>query len=456
MITGLYPSEHGAWTIGVQLDESCRTLGDMLRPAGYHSALIGKAHFQPLADSPDAQSVEKLPEIRDLNLWRGFHGPFYGFDHVETARMHGDEFLVGQHYALWMEERGLMDWPTYFMPIPGEESAHQQRAEAEGAYWKPDGRTWLLPESQHYTTWTGERSAAYIEQADADQPFFLWASFHDPHPPYVTPEPWASMYDPDAIEPGHLVPGEHDANPAHFRKTQEPDPDFSAWHDPHLAHGCHSHLIDEQELRKDVATYYGMISFLDKEVGRILDALEKRDMLDNTLIVFTTDHGHFIGQHGLIAKGPFHYEDLLRVPFIACWPGRIPAGEINTSMQSLVDLTPTFLEAAGVDCPGNLQGESQLAVWQGERASVRDHILCENRHNPDAPHLTTYVGERFKITVYRDGSEGELFDLEKDPGELHNLWNDDDAASLRCEMLHAMTQGLLKRESLKMPRVALA
>lgn len=129
------------------------------------------------------------------------------------------------------------------------------------------------------------------------------------------------MYDPEDMEPGSVSQGEHERNAPHFAKTQEENPDFASWHQPHEAHGCASHLYPREELKKDMAVYYGMMSFLDREIGLILDDLDARGLTDDTLIVFTTDYGHFLGQHGLVAKGPFHYEDMLRIPFIVSWPG---------------------------------------------------------------------------------------------------------------------------------------
>ncbi|EAR51139.1 probable sulfatase [Oceanicola granulosus HTCC2516] len=447
IITGQYPSHHGAWTIGVDLDEDRPFLGDWLAGAGYRTGLVGKAHFTSLA----APSLESQPTLRDLDFWGGFNGPWYGFQHIELARNHADESHVGQHYARWLEDKGLADWREYFQPLPGETAAHAPEEHACGHYWAREGRSWALPDELHYTRWTGERSAAFIEAGEG--PFFLWASFHDPHPPYTVPEPWASMYDPADMEPGRLVPGEHDANPPHFAATQQEAPDFASWHRPHEAHGCESHLYPEEELKKDLAVYYGMISFIDAEVGRLLDLLEARGELDDTLIVFTTDHGHFLGQHGLVAKGPFHYEDLIRIPFIVAWPGEVPAGAVSDALQSLVDLAPSFLEAAGAEVPGSVQGRSQLATWRGG-AAVRSHAICENRHNPVMPHLATYVERDAKITVYREGEMGELFDLAADPGELRNLWDAPEAAGLKARMLQGFVQARLAAEPTPAPRRA--
>lgn len=450
ILTGQYPSHHGAWTIGVNLPDDTPTVAGMLSAAGYRSGLIGKAHFQSLAHP----SLESQPTLRDLDFWRGFNGPWYGFDHIELARNHADESHAGQHYALWMEARGLPDWREYFQPLPGETSAHAPVRAPGTPYYAREDRAWALPADLHYTTWTGERCAAFLEDsADDGRPFFLWASFHDPHPPYTVSEPWASMYDPAGMEPGRLTPGEHDRNPPHFAKTQEAAPDFGDWHSPWPAHGCGSHLHDEAELRRDMAVYYGMVSFLDAEVGRILDRLDALGMTDNTLIVFTTDHGHFLGQHGLVAKGPFHYEDMLRLPFIVSWPGHVAPGAVSDAMQSLVDLAPTFLDVAGQPVPGTMQGMSQRTCWQGGDPA-RDFAICENRHNPVMPHVTSYIEARHKISVYRQGDHGEMFDLLDDPGELRNLWSDPDAAAVKSAMLHRMVQAILASEPTPNPRVA--
>lgn len=453
IITGLYPSQHGAWTIGVKLPEDVPTLGGHLSAAGYKTGLIGKAHFQPLA----GDSIERQPMLRDIPFWRRFSGPHYGFEHVELVRNHADESHVGQHYAAWMEDNGLSDWREYFQPLPGDSASYAPRQAHGAPYWARQDRHWALPEALHYTPWIGERVRAFVDAAVAeDAPFFLWASFPDPHPPYTVPEPWASMYDPDDMEPGDLVPGEHDRNAPHFAMTQQKDPDFSTWHVPHEAHGCASHLYPRAELKKDMAVYYGMMSFLDREVGRILDHLEDLGLAEETLIVFTTDHGHFLGQHGLVAKGPFHYEDLLRIPFIVSWPGQVPQGQVSDAIQSLVDLTPSFLHAAGLGEPDTLQGVSQLRVWTGDKACARHFAICENRHNPGMPHVVTYVNARHKISVYREADEGELFDLTIDPAEIRNLWHDPAAAALKCTMLHEMVQGGLASEPMKMPRLAQA
>jgi arylsulfatase A-like enzyme len=446
IITGMYPSQHGAWTLGTKLFEDVPVVGDQLQKAGYATSLIGKAHFQPLASQPGIESIECQPIMRDLDFWRKFHGPWYGFEHIETARMHGSESHAGQHYAIWMEEKGLKNWRDYFMKWPHEEQDFRR-------HWNQ--RHWDLPEEFHYTPWTAERTIAQIEWAtQAGKPFFCWSSFHDPHPPYNVPEPWASMYDPDDMEPGRVVSGEHDRNPDHFRMTQEKRPDFiKRYFEDQGIHGFHSHLHSYEEMKKDMAIYYGMVSFMDKHIGRILDSLDRLGVADNTIVVFSTDHGHFMGQHGLMAKGAFHYEDLIRVPFIVRWPKSMPGGKVSTDIQNLVDLPVTFLAAAGERIPGVMTGANQLSNWC-EGKAARSWSITENHHTLTKVHCRTYVEQRYKITVYRNGTQGELFDLQEDPKELHDLWDEPSAATVKSEMLLRFVQSALQSEQVRMPRIA--
>lgn len=452
IITALYPAWHGCWTIGVKLPEDVPTVGDVFQQHGYNSILIGKAHFQPLASRPDSTSIECQPIMGNLDFWRDFHGPWYGFNHVETGRMHTFEHHVGQHYAIWMEEKGFSNWRDYFQKWPPDPNDKYR-----GPQYTRGMIAWDLPEEFHHTHWVGERTVANMERSlQEGKPFFLWASFFDPHPPYAVPEPWASMYDIEDMQPGQFTPGEFDLMPPHFGKTQEQNPDYSMYREEggHALHGFHSHLHTDEELRRSMACYYGMISLIDQEIGRILDALDRLGIAENTLVLFSTDHGHFMGQHGLIAKGAFHYEDMLRIPMIVRHPGRVPAGHVSNALQCQVDWPVTFLRAAGLPVPGLMQGLDQLPVWAGDESTGRGWVLAENRHNPTTVHLRTLVTSRHKITVYRDADYGELFDLQADPGELHNRWADPAYADVKAQLLLRFVQAEIQREPTRMPRVA--
>ena len=166
----------------------CSHRGGQLSEAGYQTALVGKAHFQPLASRPDSESLESQPTLRDLDFWREFRGPWYGFDSIELARNHTDESHSGQHYAIWLEEQGLTDWRDYFL-APRDPGRRRHR--------------WELPEGFHYSKWTADKTIEFSDRnaAGGGEPFLVWASFQDPHPVYLVPEPWASMYDPAEMVP---------------------------------------------------------------------------------------------------------------------------------------------------------------------------------------------------------------------------------------------------------------
>jgi len=451
IITGQYPSQHGAWTLGTKLLEDRHTVGEDFKQAGYKTSLVGKAHFQPLRSTEDYPSLESYPILQDLDFWRNFNGPFYGFEHVELTRNHTNEAHVGQHYALWMEEKGCRNWRDYFLPPTGTMD--------RSITYK-----WPIPEEYHYNTWIAERTNNQLEQYAKDgESFFHWASFFDPHPEYLVPEPWDTMYDPDQLTIPSIVPGEHEQNPPHFAMTQEENPNFSAWSETGEGiHGYRSHhyyeygernRLTDYDRKKLVGVYYGMITMMDKYIGNILDKLDELGLADNTIIVFTTDHGHFFGQHGLQAKGGFHYEDLLKLPFIVRYPGHVPAGQTSEAIQSLVDLAPTFLSLCDLPIPCSMTGVDQKEVWLGKQSSARDHAICEFRHEPTTIHQKTYVDERYKITVYYNQTYGELFDLQEDPNEWRNLWDDPASSQLKSELLLKYIWAELGKEPMPMPRI---
>ncbi|NRA39338.1 MAG: sulfatase-like hydrolase/transferase [Planctomycetes bacterium] len=443
-ITGTYPSQHGAYSLGTKLMEDQHVVGDDFAAAGYRTALIGKAHFQPLVSTEEYPSIESYPVMQDLDFWKNFNDRFYGFEDVELARNHTNEAHVGQHYALWMEEKGCTNWKDYFLAPTGNQEII------------PNGR-WEIPEEYHYDTWIAERTNEKIKSyAENNENFFVWASFFDPHPQYLVPAPWDTMYNPDELTVPALVPGEHDNNPPHFQKTQETNPDYSEFieEEGNGCHGFHSHLHKQKNIAQDIATYYGMISLMDKYIGKILDNLDECGLTENTLVVFSTDHGHMYGHHGMCAKGAFHYDDLIRIPMIARFPGVIAENQQSSNLQSIVDMAPSFLAAADIPIPRCMTGKNMLPEWSGESKALRDHVIIENRHQPHTLHVKTYVNHSHKITVYWNQEYGELFDLENDPGEHNNLWNNADSQALKAELTQKLLFAEMGKEPLPMPRIA--
>lgn len=448
MITGQYASQHGAWSLGTKLSEKALTVGECFLQAGYRTALIGKAHFQPLEGSATYPSCEAYPILQDLDFWRTFHGPFYGFEHVELTRNHTDESHVGQHYGVWLEDNGAKNWRDWFRKPTGNSD--------------PQKHHWNIPEKYHYDAWIAERTNECLDTYKRNgENFFLWASFFDPHPSYLVPEPWASMYDPADMDVPEFIEREFDDKPPHFALTQQQKPDFSWLKEegedrPHWVHGANSHLSSKEAKAQNMATYWGMISMLDHYIGKILDKLEELDLLKNTVIVFTSDHGHFYGQHGLIAKAIHHYEDLIRVPCIVAVPDCRRKGLRSRAIQSTVDLAQTFLGLAGISQPLCMTGVDQSLVWRGEMDKIREYALIENHFQPTKFYAKTYVDDRYKITIYMDQSYGELFDLKKDPNELVNLWEHADAQALKMDLFLKMLHADQAKEPLFMPRMSMA
>lgn len=447
IITGKYASQHGAWALGTKLSEKELTVGECFQKAGYRTALIGKAHFQPLEGTEEFPSCEAYPILQDLDFWKKFNGPFYGFEHVELTRNHTDEAHVGQHYAIWLESKGAKNWRDWFCKPTGNSSRQEYR--------------WNIPEEYHYDNWITERVNAQLEAyKKKNENFFLWASFFDPHPSYLVPEPWASMYKPEDMKVPQFASGEFDDKPRHFKLTQTQNPDFSYLKEdenkPHLVHGACCHLQSDKVKAQNMAIYYGMISMLDHYIGKILDKLEELDLVKNTTIVFTSDHGHFFGQHGLTQKAIHHYEDLLKVPCIVATPDCIKRGTRSDAIMSTVDLAPTFLSLAGIVPPMCMSGIDQSAVWRGEKESLRSCAIVENHFQPTKFYAKSYIEDQYKITIYMNQSYGELFDLKNDPHEYVNLWDDAALSEIKMNLLLKMLHAEQAKEPLYMPRICIA
>lgn len=470
MITGMYPSQHGAYALGTKLDEDVPTVGEYLNRIGYRSYLVGKAHFMPLAGTSEYPSLEGYPILQDLDFWRRYHGPFYGFDYIDLARNHGDEGHVGQHYALWMMDRLAEDglspdaWKKWFSVPNKQYAVYNPEMDDLTSCFQPENPErqhgmWNCPEEYHMNAWIAETSIKRIEEAQrSGSPFFLWSSFFDPHPPYLVPAPWDKMYDPDEMILPDVPENDMDDMPYHYRMTQTED---NSWGDAYRedgfpVHGLYSHKrVPDKQARQNMALYYGMISMMDKYIGEILDYLEDKDMLDNTMIIFTTDHGNHIGSHGLHFKGGFMFEEDVRIPFVVSWKNHFPENKVSDALVSIVDLAPTILSVAGMEnLPLTMSGKDASGLFEGDIEEYRDHVLVENHFQRTRFYQKGMITDRYKIVWYMGSDEGELFDLKHDPGEHDNLWNDPEYQDLKYRLLHKALQADMEKEICPMPRVA--
>jgi arylsulfatase A-like enzyme len=438
LLTGEYPSRHGCYHVGTNLPADYGpTVAQQFTAAGYSTGLLGKAHFQACKDPA---SPESAPAVHDLDYFDRWTGPYFGFEHAELVIGHTSEpHAAGMHYGAWLRRQGV-DLKQHF-------DIHDYD------HFGP----WDLPPEQHGSTWIADRTLAAIDRAQRDaKPFMLWASFQDPHNPYVTPEPWASLHDPAAMPA-----------PAPFSSTED-KPDFYATlargkfygNDPELQEKVWGDAkirpeLSPADIAKLRAVYYGMISLMDQQIGRLLDRLEADGTIDDTLIIFTSDHGDYLGDHGLWGKGLPTYEGMQRVPFIVAHPRCETRGEISHALQSLVDIPSTILSAAKIAVPVQFQGLSQEAAWINSATSVRDHCRLEFRPAEGPFKQRTFIESRYKLVLYDTRDYGELYDLDADPDQVKNLYTSIKHRAQRDAMMAKYAQSNLPPDVIR-PRLAVA
>jgi arylsulfatase A-like enzyme len=436
LFTGLTPRGHRVRTNGINLDRSIPTVPAALAAAGYRTACVGKVHLttyganRSVADQ--ALPPEQYPEQH--RHWKAGRitrvpTPYFGFQHVEITVGHGP--WVHGDYGLWLQREHAEAWRRLQTtpPAPSPLGAEQCG-------------TYPLDESLHHTTWVADRTIAQLREARNDGPFFLVCSFPDPHHPYCPPRPWNRMYSPADVVPPAQRPGELEDLPPHMRAIYRYRLATSGREQP-------TTMPDEQR-REIIAHTYGMVSLIDRHVGRVLDALQDTQLAESTVVVFLSDHGDLMGDHGLQNKGPFHFEGVLRVPMIWRWPHRFEPRATDALVSSL-DVAPSVLHLAGVGIPAGLEsdeapqqppawpGRSLTPLLRGERAAIQDSVVVENDEDYLGLRLRTLITPTHKVTTYtgRDGAEpyGELFDLANDPHELHNLWDAPPSETLKQDLI---------------------
>ena len=422
LLTGQYPSRHGAWSIGTDTPEDALSLPALLAARGYRTALLGKSH---LRSCQREDSFEALPQNRDWEFFRDWNGPWYGF---ETARINVghtcEPHSASMHYGLWLRDKGIELKPPYFAE-PGDTIA----ANAWLGHWD-------LPAELHPGAWLAEETGNYLRDhaaQHADRPFFASVNFADPHQPFVVPEPWDEMYADARLHPPKRRLDEAEGKPTVYRASLDGTLHQRGWQGNPEVNLPSQYARQTDTLERSPEedriwrTYLGMISLLDKQVGQILDTLEETGQAENTVVVFTSDHGDYMGDHWLWSKGGSHYDGGIRVPMIVRQPGRVPAGQRSTALQSLVDFAPTFLDLAGCEPHSQMQGRSQAATWADSEQPTRDAVLIDHRVE-EGLYVNTLVTDRHRFSHHSFPAEGreecECYDLAGDPDEFDNLAND--------------------------------
>ncbi len=201
-----------------------------------------------------------------------------------------------------------------------------------------------------------------------------------------------------------------------------------------------SHHPSHWGFPKITASYYGMIELIDEQFGRLLDHLEATGQRENTIVIFTSDHGETLGDHGLALKGCRFYEGLVRVPLMISWLDHFEAGVISDALVELTDIVPTLMGATGLPVSDDLHGESLLPILTGDAPAGehREFVWSEFAdciNLPDESRATMYRDRNWKLVVYHGNDVGELYDLENDPDEFENLWDSADHASVKADLV---------------------
>ena len=324
-------------------------LPELLLQAGYRTASFGKIHLAPFGlqlETP-AQDHERAESMHSWGAGcEHMPLPYYGLEHVYYVGGHG--YYTFGHYRRELEGGHPGAWEQMLPPRP------LKRPTLRGECWKS-----TIPEELHYNTVIADRTIEYLRAHDAQSPFFIWCSFPDPHHPWSPPAPWCDRYDPVKLTfSPERREGEFDDLPPYMRKR--------AWFGEEA----------DREFREVHALQYGMISMVDHNIGRVLEALQQRGLMENTIVAFFSDHGDLMGDHRLDRKGPYLFRGLMRVPTILRLPAGTPRG-VSDALFSTVDLCPTLLDLAGVEQPAGVQGLSQALVLTGEQERVRDHVYAE-------------------------------------------------------------------------------
>jgi arylsulfatase A-like enzyme len=439
LLTGLLPLTHGTHDNGIDLDEQVAEGGfaGSLSRAGWHSAFIGKAHFSSNHSAAPTGRCENVPSS---HLFAdGWHGPYMGFEHVELMQLGHNYWLPepppgGLHYERWYHGDGLGESKNalYRQALPPLTTAAQTHHSG-------------LPLAWHNSSWVGDRTVEYLrargreQRAGEKRPFVAWASFADPHHPFDAPAPWCWMHRPEDVDLPPERQRDLERRPWWHRAALENRPGGSAESRKVREEYSRMPPQNDAQLREIIANYYGMISLIDHQVGRILAALHDESLADDTLVVYSSDHGDWLGDHGLVLKGPMFYEGLLRVPLLLRGPG-VLAGQVRDDPVSTLDLAATFGDFGGVPMPAAAHSRSLRPLLQGQ--GERDHALTEWRLGPArcgvALDLRGVRTRSAKLTLELGSGAGELYDLHDDPHEMLNRFDDPAYRGLRDELVQRL------------------
>lgn len=427
--SGMYPSNHGIYTNGLIKEDDGRTIMHELACRGYQTANIGKIHLNPYSMESGGRSFESTKTWDETPNEDGYTGGYFGYDYVELTLGHT---LPKAHYYKWFLEHGGKDemfgvTPYSRLPESGELCGVRN-----------------MPSRLSSSAFVGERSVNYLKHIrNPEHPFFLTVSFPDPHHPFTSCyDDYECWKDRDVAHPTG-EPEDLEQRPAHFRQQFE-----GGWSRSGTTGPSHKDGVAEDVAKERTLHTYAMIEAIDRNIGLVLDELERQNLMEDTIVVLGADHGELLGDHGLWLKGPFLYEGLINIPLLMHVPGIEPG--ISRDLVSTVDLAPTLMELLGYEAPAYADGYSQVPHITDRSVSVRDNCMVEYRNGYDCDvNVNAIVGDTYKYIAYETG-EQEYTDLKHDPNERRNLAEDPRyagdvsraARALLLERLKAKAKGI--------------
>ena len=409
--TALYPHDHGLWRNSGVLDVGNETLFQLLQKGGYFTAAVGKAHYYEHEPGIDLRDREDFMHAA-------------GFNYVHETAGQVASLRTASHLTDEWRRLGLWD---------ALQADYADRTKDEDQVVRPS----VLPVDQFIDSYIGRKAEDFVDAYEDGRALCLFVGFAGPHNPWDAPGAYGSMYRPEDAPPPIPIP----SLPASLPEYVEPEAPFR--HGPSLTPAVIA------EIR---ANYYGKITLIDHHVGRILEAFERKGLLQDLLVVFIADHGEMLGDLGRIRKGLF-YESSLRIPLLLRWPGRIPAGLVTDALVENIDVFPTIAEAAGVSTTAWHAGQSLWPVLREETATLRRSQLCESGRTLNHFMLRT---PEYKLAVDARERAYLLFDLADDPDELCNRVGDPAAASLESRLRAELQQRLRQSARPRKPDAGLA
>ena len=411
-LTGRYPRTTRCRQNGQKIDPSERLISKLFSEAGYVCGLAGKLHINPCQPSVCKGMEERIDDGYDVFHWS--HGAHDGW--------------ATHEYFQWLREQGVR---FSSRPVPGTRLVQ-----------------YGMDEQHHQTKWCTDKAINFIRaNAEYGNNWFFSVNYYDPHHPFDPPKEYLDRYinHLDELPMPNYHSGELGDKPL-FQKM-----DHKGAYNKHDSNNAAIIFDEMSEYDHKVvkAAYYAMIDLIDKQVGRLLDVLRETGELERTIVIFHSDHGEMLGDHGIYLKGPYFYEGAVHVPLIISCPEVIPAGRHVEQLVELIDLAPTLVEAVQLPHQPQMQGRSMWKLLTGgeqpmlhPKGVYSEYYNSMPWHKNPTAQCTMFFDGRYKVVDVHSTEEGELYDLENDPAETVNLWYNPAYLAIKAEMLRKLCDAM--------------